>query len=156
MNRSLRLFLLITLPLYLLLVIYVMFASRTGRILENATLIEYITSLSNFIPLKTILSYIRAIFSGSLPLHVPLVNLGVNLIMFIPMGLYLPCIFKMLRPFGWYTLCMVVILFVLETVQMLFRVGSFDIDDVILGLAGAWIGFAMWKSRFVQSRLNIE
>jgi glycopeptide antibiotics resistance protein len=39
---------------------------------------------------------------------------------------------------------------VTEAVQLFMRLGSFDIDDLILNLAGAMLEFLMWKTRLLQ------
>lgn len=38
----------------------------------------------------------------------------------------------------------------IKIVQFVFRVGSFDIDDLILNMCGATIGFGIWKSKLGQ------
>lgn len=47
---------------------------------------------------------------------------------------------------------MAAMLFAVEAVQVLLRVGSFDIDDVILNIAGAFAGFAIFT--IVQIIIN--
>lgn len=39
------------------------------------------------------------------------------------------------------TLHMALWILLLESMQMLLRVGSFDIDDLLLNLLGVWIGY---------------
>ncbi|WP_162879256.1 VanZ family protein, partial [Paraliobacillus quinghaiensis] len=49
---------------------------------------------------------------------------------------------------------MIAILFSLEFIQVISRRGSFDIDDFILNILGALIGFCIWRTRIVQKILN--
>jgi len=49
---------------------------------------------------------------------------------------------------------MVILLFVIEVIQLVTRRGSFDIDDIVLNMLGALIGFGIWKTIFVQKLLN--
>ncbi|MNE95919.1 VanZ like family protein [compost metagenome] len=47
----------------------------------------------------------------------------------------------------------IAIITVVELTQMLTKVGSFDIDDIILNTCGALIGFVLFKLR-VRSNKN--
>ena len=49
-----------------------------------------------------------------------------------------------------YLTAILVILFGVEIVQLLTKLGSFDIDDLILNMTGALMGFALWKTALVQ------
>ncbi len=73
------------------------------------------------------------------------VNLLGNVVLFIPLGYFQPLLFSRLR--AWYkTLFSTALLIVsAECVQYFTRLGSCDIDDVILNLAGAAIGFLLWR-----------
>lgn len=46
---------------------------------------------------------------------------------------------------------MAIFIFIIEILQLFTRVGSFDIDDFILNMFGAVIGFAVWKTKIVQT-----
>lgn len=73
-------------------------------------------------------------------------NLFGNIVMFIPLGVFIPALNrKLLRPWI-FLLVIVFILFVVESIQLFTRVGSFDIDDIILNTLGAMIGLAFLKS----------
>ncbi|MDD5016859.1 MAG: VanZ family protein [Eubacteriales bacterium] len=130
---------------YTLVLLYTLFAGR-GYFASGLSLAEYIRVSSNIVPFKTIIQYVKALSDGSMNIDTPIKNLGGNLLMFLPMGIYLPGFFKGLRRPGRFCLCMVGILFVIEGAQLLLRLGSFDIDDFILNMAGALIGFAVWNS----------
>ncbi|MFD0957821.1 VanZ family protein [Paenibacillus chungangensis] len=67
-------------------------------------------------------------------------NLFGNLVLFIPIGIFLPLLFKRLRRVIPFTAACVLMLLTVETMQMLLKVGSFDIDDIILNTLGAWLG----------------
>jgi len=117
-------------------------------------LIEYIRSSSNFVPFKTISTYITSMFDGSLNIAIPIKNLFGNLIMFLPKGIYLPYYIKMINNVGGFTFSMIILLFVIEITQLVTRRGSFDIDDFILNIVGALIGFVIWKTKIVQRLLK--
>lgn len=114
---------------------------------------DYIRFSSNFIPFKTIGTYIKAILDESMNLDIPIKNLLGNLLLFFPMGVYLPFFIKKLNKKGIFVITMGVVLILVEMVQLITRSGSFDIDDLIFNMAGALIGFAIWKSKFIQKIL---
>jgi glycopeptide antibiotics resistance protein len=142
------------LALVMLLFVGVMFVGVRGHIWTDLSLIEYIRTSSNFVPFKTISTYIMAMFDGSLNLGIPIKNLIGNLIMFLPMGIYLPYYIKKINKVGRFTFSMIILLFVIEVTQLVTRRGSFDIDDFILNMVGALIGYGIWKTKIVQRLLK--
>ena len=120
----------------------------------NTPLTEYIRFSSNIIPFKTISTYISALFTGSMNLNIPIENLVGNFILFIPMGIYLPYFIKKLNKLSIYVTVMTLLLFGIEVVQLVTRRGSFDIDDFILNMLGALLGYFIWKSKVVQNLLK--
>ncbi|REJ21482.1 MAG: VanZ family protein [Bacillaceae bacterium] len=142
------------LALVMLLFVGVMFVGIRGHIWTDLSLIEYLRSSSNFVPFKTISTYITAMFDGSLNISIPIKNLFGNLIMFLPMGIYLPYYIKKINKVGGFTFSMIILLFVIEVTQLVTRRGSFDIDDFILNMVGALIGFGIWKTKIVQRLLK--
>ncbi|MCR1898615.1 VanZ family protein [Irregularibacter muris] len=142
------------LALVMLLFVGVMFVGIRGHIWTDLSLIEYIRSSSNFVPFKTISTYITAMFDGSLNVAIPIKNLLGNLIMFLPMGIYLPYYVKKINKIGGFILLMIIMLLAIEVTQLVTRRGSFDIDDFILNMAGALIGFGIWKTKIVQRLLK--
>ncbi|WP_338088325.1 VanZ family protein [Lysinibacillus composti] len=87
-------------------------------------------------------------------ISIPIKNLFGNLIMFLPMGIYLPYYSKKINKIGRFTFSMIILLFVIEVTQLVTRRGSFDIDDFILNMVGALLGFGIWKTRKVQRLLK--
>jgi glycopeptide antibiotics resistance protein len=142
------------LTLIMLLFVGVMFVGNRGHIWTDISLIEYIRSSSNFVPFKTISTYITAMFDGSLNISIAIKSLFGNLIMFLPMGIYLPYYIKKLNKVGKFTLSMIILLSVIEATQLVTRRGSFDIDDFILNIVGTLVGFGIWKTKIVQILLK--
>lgn len=136
--------------LYLFALVFILFIDSRGYRWSDASFWEYIKWSSNFIPFRTINLYIHSIFHGTLDINIPLKNLGGNLILFLPMGIYLPLFIKRINKMGIYVITMSVILLLIEVTQVVSRRGSFDIDDLILNMLGAVIGFIIWKGRFVE------
>ncbi len=129
---------------YLLVLVYLMFVMH-GRYWTDLTLWEYIRYNTNLVPFRTIGTYIRALSDNSMNMDTPVKNLLGNLLMFLPMGLYLPGFFKRLRTLGAFCICMVALIFAVEAAELLLRRGSFDIDDFILNMTGALAGFTVFQ-----------
>ena len=108
-------------------------------------------SPQNFVPFKTITTYVSAIFTGNMNVDIPIRNLIGNVFLFFPMGIYLPYFNQKLRNLKTYASFMAIFIIIIEILQLFTRVGSFDIDDFILNMLGAVIGYAVWKTKFVQT-----
>lgn len=100
----------------------------------------------NFEPLKTIRLYISLLQGndGYLVRHA-FINLAGNVIMFIPIGYLLPRIWRKTRGFFSIFLITVIFIVLVEALQFFTGLGSCDIDDLILNVPGAMIGYFLWK-----------
>lgn len=145
MKKALKMTAINSFAIYVLLLIYILFINFRAHFGEELSLADYIKYCSNLMPFRSIVLYIEALFTGSMNIETPIQNLFGNLLIFLPMGLYLPYFFKRLQRFQRYAICMAAVLIGVEAIQILLRVGSFDIDDVILNIAGACAGFAVFK-----------
>ncbi len=72
------------------------------------------------------------------------INLIGNVIMFVPLGFFLPAIYKKLRRYKWLLLSVVGIIMIIEVAQLFSMRGSLDVDDLILNIVGATIGYGIW------------
>lgn len=109
-------------------------------------LMEYMKLSSNFVPFKTINGYVLAISNGSMNLIIPIKNLAGNVAAFLPMGIFLPYFIRTLNRIKSFAVTMTVIILSVEIIQLVTRRGSLDIDDFILNIIGALIGFGLWKA----------
>lgn len=121
---------------------------------DTANLWGYIKTNINIVPFKTIIEYILAYIEQTINTSTIVQNLAGNLILFMPMAVLLPCLFKMLRKWSGFLGCMLIILFAVEVIQIVTMAGSFDIDDFILNMAGACIVFAVIKTKVVIEALH--
>ena len=73
-----------------------------------------------------------------------MINMIGNVAAFMPFGSFLPIISR--RSKKWYNTVMFGFVFslMLETLQLVFKVGSFDVDDLILNTAGAAAGYVLF------------
>ncbi len=102
----------------------------------------------NYIPFKTILNYL----SGEPTWTIAIRNLGGNIILFIPVGFFV----SLLRRSSTWKFALVAALIIStapEVIQGIFRVGVFDIDDILLNVLGAVIGYVIFvRSKFMFAK----
>ena len=126
---------------YCLIVMYLVFFSRGFR--TQYTYSYYFKYFTNFIPLKTIVHYIQIYCKGWQSLAI--FNLLGNFVLFLPMGMLLPCVFKKIDCLWKVTLCVFITVLLVEATQFLLRVGIIDVDDLIFNVVGAMIGYGIIK-----------
>jgi glycopeptide antibiotics resistance protein len=103
---------------------------------------------ANFLPFKTILSYLL----GEKGLIIAGINLGGNIALFVPIGFLVSFVYRKLTWQKSLALAVAVGL-AIEGMQVVFRVGIFDIDDVILNALGVMTGYwvftilVIWRCR---------
>ena len=105
------------------------------------------SSLIKPVPFETIrsqLRYARYSHSGNL-VRYGVKNLIGNAFLFLPMGIFLPCIFKKLRRVYKTVPIIMLAVVLVELLQLATKRGFADIDDLILNTAGAAAGyFIFW------------
>ncbi|UKS25747.1 VanZ family protein [Paenibacillus sp. HWE-109] len=97
----------------------------------------------NVVPFRTIGMYVLHIHA--FPLRTWIINLFGNIGVFMPFGFLLPYLFPLARRYSWFLLLFGCPLAGLEVLQMLLRVGSLDVDDVILNVLGASLAFMVFR-----------
>ena len=77
---------------------------------------------------------------------VPLMNIGGNILIFVPFGFLIPMSSKnkVTRNFFVVTLLAMMFSGVIEVIQIITKVGAFDIDDIILNTLGAITGYIIF------------
>lgn len=123
---------------YFGIMLWLLFGQRMGAAAWSENL--------NLEPLKTIRLYMELIRgnNGYLVRHA-FINLAGNVIMFIPVGYLLPRIWKKLRGFFKVLLITIGAIALIEILQYFTGLGSCDVDDLILNVPGAMIGYFLWK-----------
>ncbi|WHY21700.1 VanZ family protein [Paenibacillus sp. G2S3] len=136
----------VVLTLYSATVIYWMFIGF-GREVHTGGPLQY-----NLVPFRTVSLYFN--LDNGLSLINRLVNLLGNVVVFIPFGFLSPLVKT--RPISWprISLYAVPCILLLECLQMLLHVGSFDIDDLLLNMLGVWTGYGLF--RVISFRRNKE
>ena len=132
---------------YLVLLIYFMFFSDGfGR----APHVEYAYNLVLFKEIKRFYIYRDIVGTEAF-----LLNTAGNVVCFMPFGFFLPIISPR---FGkWYLMLILSFLLTLsiETIQLVFKVGSFDVDDMFLNTLGGIAGYlCQWITRAIGRCLH--
>ncbi|MGC4036709.1 MAG: VanZ family protein [Chitinophagaceae bacterium] len=96
---------------------------------------------ANFVPFATLKYFfsIRKHYS-----YLVAKNILGNIIGFIPLGVLLPILFRRLQR-SWKTIFTVFLIsLAFETIQLLFNLGIFDVDDLILNTLGGVVGYIFY------------
>ncbi|MCI6887419.1 MAG: VanZ family protein [Lachnospiraceae bacterium] len=120
-----------------LLVYFAIFAESFGRVSAER---DYVYNLELFKEIRRFYHYRQ-----QLGMKAFLLNVVGNVAAFIPCGFFLPIVSRRSR--RWYNavlLCFGLSLGV-EVVQLVFKVGSFDVDDLLLNTGGGVIGYVSYR-----------
>ena len=99
------------------------------------------TGPPNLVPFRTIGTYLHG---GSSQL-IAMVNLVGNIVLFVPVGFLAPLVYRRMTWRKALILAVGVGL-AMEGMEALFRVGIFDVDDIMLNALGVMIGFGVFAS----------
>ncbi|AIM17189.1 antibiotic resistance protein VanZ [Bacillus sp. X1(2014)] len=105
--------------------------------------LEFLKFNMNIIPFKNTIKYITG--SNHFNLDIIINNTLGNILIFLPLGLFLPLLFKRFSRVSKVMVTSIVISFSIETIQLVLKIGQFDIDDVILNTIGSIFGFLLLK-----------
>jgi len=123
------------------LIYFLFFADMLGRT-SSVNSYRY-----NLVPFKEIRRFI--VYSGHLGASSVFTNLIGNVVAFIPFGIFLPILTNNSLKIFQVTLFTFALTLSIELIQLMSRVGIFDVDDIILNTLGGIIGYLMffvWKS----------
>ena len=127
---------------YSVFMLYLLF-NRAGGI-EGMDYWKQIRANLNLEPFHTIRLFLKVLDQQAYS-AAAVINLGGNVIMFIPLGFLLPRVFPGLQKFQRCILATVLIITAVELTQLFTLLGSCDIDDLILNVIGAAVGFILHK-----------
>ena len=141
---------------YCLLMLWLLF-DRTGAE-TGVSYWQQVKENLNLTPLRTIEDYWHVLANPAYYLEKwepavyeynvrhAVINLAGNVIMFLPFGFFLPGIYRKMEKFLRCLLAAAVVLVLVELTQLFTLLGSCDVDDLILNLAGVTIGWCTWKA----------
>lgn len=110
---------------------FLFFAEKYGR----TGMESYSYNLIPFVEIRRFLKYGKILGWESVFL-----NLAGNIIGFIPFGFFFPMLFVKVRRLSTVFLLSMEFSLSIECLQLIFKVGSFDVDDILLNTLGGWIG----------------
>lgn len=108
----------------------------------------------NLVPFKTILLYFNAYKMHSLPLKNIFLNIVGNMMLFMPYGYFMYVLFKRFRSFIPYVFLFLSLICGVEIIQYIAKVGTADIDDVILNMSGIVIFYIMTLIPWLRKRIK--
>lgn len=135
-------------------ILYLLFLLSAVLFLDRSVKDEYQYNLVLFDEIKRYITY-REQFGSWIFLK----NILGNVIGFVPLGLLWPYVFpKLKNPFFVVLICFECSL-VIELIQLACKIGSFDVDDLLLNTLGGFIGcilyyvwMAIWRKVHVQKK----
>lgn len=143
----------VLLVLYLACLIYFMFFSESYGRTEVHTEYHY-----NLVLFQEIRRFLR--HRDILGLPAVLINIVGNVVVFIPYGLGLPLLFERLQSFFRVVILSFGTSLLAETMQLILRVGCFDVDDLLLNTVGGCIGYFVyllfrryWRGKYGKKEL---
>ena len=124
--------------IYMCVLVYVVFfAEAMGRTPQDGY--EY-----NLTPFKEIKRFMKYIWDNDALGRAARLNIFGNIIAFIPFGIYLPYTSESKLGFISTFLYTFSLSLTIELVQLITKVGSCDVDDIILNALGGVIGYILW------------
>ncbi len=135
---------------YVFLALNLLFFIRESM-LRFYTYGDYFRENTNFVPFRTVIEFIGYIRERNMYyLELSRDNLAGNLLIFMPLGAFLPAIWKKQRRFGVFAPTASAVIICVEIIQFITMRGACDIDDFILNMAGALAGFALTRIRIIK------
>ena len=147
-RQLMNIFIMLVFIIYMVNLVYLLFFDGDfGRniTLQNDKLLSNMVEGINLKPFKMMKDYFLAYQNGNKYLSHLLLNVVGNLIVFAPMGVLLPTLFKSMNSYFRFSIFTILIIIFSEFAQVYFGVGMGDIDDFILNFLGAFIVFIIFK-----------
>lgn len=137
-KKSIRMLEILLFAVYLILLCYFLFiAERMGRSFAERAY-HY-----NLMPFKEIRRFWT--YRDTLGFWSVVLNLVGNVVAFIPFGIMLPRLFPRCRKFLLTMLFSFEFSLCVELIQLVGKVGSFDVDDILLNTLGGVLGFLIYR-----------
>lgn len=119
---------------YLLLLGYFLFFSETMGRTGFSRSYHY-----NLVPFREIGRFLK--HYRTLGLSAVFLNLAGNVLVFVPFGMFLPLLAYRFRRFWYMLLLSFEFSLIIELIQLISKVGSFDVDDLLLNTIGGALGY---------------
>lgn len=144
--------------IYCLLLITILFLNneyRMGGFQNISTFSKEHFETSNIIPFATIIGYASGMVSNDINTGIVIINLVTNLLLFAPMGFFIPMLFQdKIKNTKQFLIIIIILTFLVEIIQFITYRDSTDIDDIILNTIGASIVYMLMKTKAVKKLLE--
>lgn len=124
--------------IYLIVLAYVCFWSESYGRTDVQNTYRY-----NLVPFKEIMRFYT--YRELVGFKAFMLNLFGNVLAFIPYGVMVPIISRKNRKFFRVFVMTFLLSLIIECVQLICRVGTFDVDDLILNTLGGIIGYIIFR-----------
>ncbi len=101
----------------------------------------------NLVPLWTIRHFLALTQGAAGPYlaRFAAVNLLGNVWVFVPLGVFMPALWRPMEKLWLFALCLAGLIVAIELVQLVTLLGSCDVDDLILNMTGGLLGYGGWR-----------
>ena len=144
--------------IYCLLLITILFLNneyRMGGFQNINTFSKEHFETSNLIPFATIIEYIIGVISNDINTNIVIINFATNLLLFAPMGFFIPVLFQnRIKNIKQFVIMIIILTLIVEMLQFITYRGSTDIDDIILNTIGAVIMYMIMRTKFAKKLLK--
>ena len=133
---------------WILFILYIIFLLSTivYTKLTTGAIYPELNIKSNLVPFTSIIATITLLLTKTQGFYYIFDYLILDIILFIPLGLFLPILFPKTKKIKNFILICLTISIIKELFQLLLNVGMFNIDDIILNLSGAIISYTIFKN----------
>ena len=144
--------------IYCLLLITILFLNneyRMGGFQNINTFSKEHFETSNLIPFATIIEYFIGVISNDINTSIVIINFATNLLLFAPMGFFIPVLFQSkIKNIKQFVIMIIILTLIVEILQFITYRGSTDIDDIILNTIGAVIMYMIMRTKFAKKLLK--
>lgn len=144
--------------IYCLLLITILFLNneyRMGGFQNINTFSKEHFETSNLIPFATIIEYVIGVISNDINTSIVIINFATNLLLFAPMGFFIPVLFQIkIKNIKQFVIMIIILTLIVEILQFITYRGSTDIDDIILNTIGAVIMYMIMRTKFAKKLLK--
>lgn len=121
---------------FLILFYFLFFSEKMGRTYSERT---YHYNLIPFHEISRFITYYKV-----LGMEAVLLNIVGNIVAFMPIGIFFPMYSKRCRKFFYTAFYSLEMSLLVELLQLVFKVGSFDVDDILLNTLGGILGYVVY------------
>ena len=145
----------------ILLVNFLFFESSFSRgyglifLQDSETVSYYLKNFMNIKPFSMIFRYLKGYMIGTVSLNSFLMNIFGNFILFMPFAFFLPMFYKKQNNFFVFFVTVASMSAMAEVLQVLFMMGTGDVDDLMMNTLGACILFGLLHTKIGKGLVRV-